>query len=98
MTLRPVVHLGSHIENSKLDGVGKFGIYTSSINAQSCSRCFKNSRARSTSTQHLIKSRDFFIESFLQMYFEGKWLQNRLRSGTRESRSLLAVDIQGHQR
>ena len=32
------------------------------------------------------------------MYFEGKWLQNRLRGDKNESRSLLAVDIQGHQR
>ena len=40
----------------------------------------------------------FFIESFPQMCFEGKWLQNRLRADKNESRSLLAVDIQGHQR
>ena len=32
------------------------------------------------------------------MCFEGKWLQNRLRVDKSESRSLLAVDIQGHQR
>ena len=32
------------------------------------------------------------------MCFEGKWLQNRLRADENESRSLLAVDIQGHQR
>ena len=32
------------------------------------------------------------------MCFEGKWLQNRLRGDKNESRSLLAVDIQGHQR
>ena len=32
------------------------------------------------------------------MCFEGKWLQNRLRADNNESRSLLAVDIQGHQR
>ena len=30
--------------------------------------------------------------------FEGKWLRNRLRADENESRSLLAVDIQGHQR
>ena len=40
----------------------------------------------------------FFIESFLQMCFEGKWLQNRLRADGNELRSLSAVDIQGHQR
>ena len=40
----------------------------------------------------------FFIESFPQMCFEGKWLQNRLRADKNESISLLAVDIQGHQR
>ena len=40
----------------------------------------------------------FFIESFPQMCFEGKWLQNRLRADNNELRSLLAVDIQGHQR
>ena len=39
-----------------------------------------------------------FIESFPQTCFEGKWLQNRLRADKNESRSLLAVDIQGHQR
>ena len=39
----------------------------------------------------------FFIESFPQMCFEGKWLQNRLGADKNESRSLLAVDIQGHQ-
>ena len=32
------------------------------------------------------------------MCFEGKWLQNRLRADKNESRSLLAVDIQGYQR
>ena len=32
------------------------------------------------------------------MCFEGKWLQNRLLPDKNESRSLLAVDIQGHQR
>ena len=32
------------------------------------------------------------------MCFEGKWLQNRLRADKNESRSLSAVDIQGHQR
>ena len=32
------------------------------------------------------------------MCFEGKWLENRLRADKCESRSLLAVDIQGHQR
>ena len=42
--------------------------------------------------------RGFLIESFPQMCFEGKWLQNRLRAIKNESRSLLAVDIQGHQR
>ena len=40
----------------------------------------------------------FFIESFPQMRFEGKWLQNRLRADKNKSISLLAVDIQGHQR
>ena len=40
----------------------------------------------------------FFIESFPQMCFEGKWLQNRLRADKNEPRSLLAVDIQGHER
>ena len=39
----------------------------------------------------------FFIESSPQMCFEGEWLQNRLRADKNESRSLLAVDIQGHQ-
>ena len=38
------------------------------------------------------------IESFPQMYFEGKWLQNRLRADKNESKSLSAVDFQGHQR
>ena len=33
-----------------------------------------------------------------QMCFAGKWLQNRLRADKSESRSLLAVDIQGHER
>ena len=32
------------------------------------------------------------------MCFEGKWLQNRLRAGKNDSRSLLAVDIQGYLR
>ena len=32
------------------------------------------------------------------MWFEGKWLQNRLRVDKNELNSLLAVDIQGHQR
>ena len=41
---------------------------------------------------------DSFIESFPQMYFEGKWLQNRLRVDKNESISLLVVDTQGHQR
>ena len=40
----------------------------------------------------------FFIESFPQMCFEGKWLQNRLRADKNELRSLSAVDIQGNQR
>ena len=40
----------------------------------------------------------FFMESFLQMCFEGKWLQKGLRADKNESRSLLAVEIQGHQR
>ena len=39
----------------------------------------------------------FSIESFPQMCFEGNCLQNRLRVDKNESRSLLAVDIQGHQ-
>ena len=39
----------------------------------------------------------FFIESFLQTCFEGKWLQIRLRADEDELRSLSAVDIQGHQ-
>ena len=39
----------------------------------------------------------FFIESFPQMCFVGKWMQSRLRADENESRSLLAVDIQGHQ-
>ena len=39
-----------------------------------------------------------FIDHFPQLCFEGKWLQNRLRADKNESRSLLAVDIQGHQR
>ena len=46
----------------------------------------------------LAKFTDFFIDSFPQMCFEGKWLQNRLRADKNESRSLLAVDIQGCQR
>ena len=33
----------------------------------------------------------------LQVCSEGKWLQNRLQVRQNESRSLLAVDIQGHQ-
>ena len=32
------------------------------------------------------------------MCFEGKWLQNRLQADKNESKSLLAVDIQGNQR
>ena len=32
------------------------------------------------------------------MWFEGKRLQNQLRADKNESRSVLAVDIQGHQR
>ena len=40
----------------------------------------------------------FFIESFPQMCFERKWLQNRLRADKNGSRALLAVDIQGNQR
>ena len=32
------------------------------------------------------------------MYFAGKRLQNRLRADKNELRSLLAVDIKGHQR
>ena len=39
----------------------------------------------------------FFIESFLQLCFEGKWLQNRLLADECELRSLSAVNIQGHQ-
>ena len=39
-----------------------------------------------------------FIESFPQMCFAGQWLQNRLRADKNESRSILAVDIPGHQR
>ena len=39
-----------------------------------------------------------FMESFFQMCFEGKWLQNRLQTDKNELRSLSAVDIQGHQR
>ena len=39
-----------------------------------------------------------FVESILQMCLEGKWLQNRLRADKNELRSLLAVDIKGHQR
>ena len=39
-----------------------------------------------------------FIKSFPQMCFEGKWLQNRLRADKNDSRSLLAVDFQGHER
>ena len=39
-----------------------------------------------------------FIESFPQMCFEGKWLQNQLRADKNESRSLSAVDTQGNQR
>ena len=46
----------------------------------------------------VIKNRPlFFNHSFPQTCFEGKWLQNRLRADKNESRSLLAVDIQGHQ-
>ena len=40
----------------------------------------------------------FFFKSFLQICFEGKWVQNRLRADKNELRSLSAVDIQGHQR
>ena len=39
-----------------------------------------------------------FIEYFLQMCFEGKWLQNRLIADGNELRLHSAVDIQGHQR
>ena len=39
----------------------------------------------------------FIIESFPELCFEGKWLQNRLRIDKIESRSLSVVDIQGHQ-
>ena len=35
---------------------------------------------------------------FFHRVFPSKWLQNRLRADKNESRSLLAVDIQGHQR
>ena len=35
---------------------------------------------------------------FPPMCFEGNWLQNRLRAEKNESRSLLVVDIHGHQR
>ena len=31
------------------------------------------------------------------MCFEGKWLQNQLQADKKELRSLLVVDIQGHQ-
>ena len=39
-----------------------------------------------------------FIESFLQICFEGKSLQNRLRADKKELRSLAAVGIQVNQR
>ena len=38
-----------------------------------------------------------FIESFHHMCFAGKWLQNGSQADKNESRSLLAVDRQGHQ-
>ena len=38
------------------------------------------------------------MESFPQMCFEGRWLQNRLGADKNESRSVLAVDIQRYER
>ena len=38
-----------------------------------------------------------FIKSFPRMCFEGKWLQNGLQADKNDLRSILAVDIQGHQ-
>ena len=46
----------------------------------------------------MLNAQVISIESFLQVCFEGKWLQNRLRTDKNESRSLFAVEIQGHQR
>ena len=60
----------------------------------------KTARLRMTDNPMRIPKSAFyslFIESFFQMCFEGKWLQNRLRAEQNESRSLSAVDIQGHQ-
>ena len=39
----------------------------------------------------------FFIESFPQMCFEKKWLENQLRANKNELRSFLVVNVQGHQ-
>ena len=46
----------------------------------------------------ILKHVYIFIESFSETCVEGEWLQNRLRADKNESRSLLAVDIQGLQR
>ena len=60
--------------------------------------CLGDSTWWEWSRRMIRKKRMIFIESFPQRYFEGKWLQNRLRADKNESRSLLAVDFQGHQR
>ena len=40
----------------------------------------------------------FLMESFFQICFEGEWSQNRMRAAEDKLKSLLGVDIQGHQR
>ena len=55
-------------------------------------------QCRDTVSRSFLMQFGMFIESFSQMRFEGKWLQNRLRADKDESKSLLAVDFQGHQR
>ena len=62
-------------------------------------RILENDKLRETIVQFMIVAvKLLFIESFPQMCFAGKWLQNRLRADKNELRSLLAVDIQGYQR
>ena len=53
-------------------------------------------RSISRDTNMEVSALSPFIESFPQICFEGKWLQNRLRTDKDESRSLLTVDIRGH--
>ena len=59
-----------------------------------CDVANKHAGEESQRPSHNLYPRMFFIWSFPQMCFEGKWLQNRLRADKNESRSLLAVNIQ----